>query len=428
MIQKNVFDFKLEKSKEKITARSGLAVFSEFAHALGVPHLIDCSMPKALSNRGFNAWSYVHAFLLTLYGGGEEIAATREIRHDKTLRELCGIDIVPSESASGDWLKRMGARGGIEALKRINKELLTEVLKKNKITKVIITNDPTLIKAEKRDAHMTYEGYKGYRPMMVIIQELGLIAHYEFRHGNDNGRRLKFFEEIFDILPPEIKIELVLMDAEFYEGPIFSLLMKKKTDFAIAVSKDDAVLETIEQISGTSWKQCEDQDGVRLDKEFSETVHVMNTCPTPFRLVVLRWKNPKDHSSYCYHAIATNMEKDATQGIIWKYNSRSGDENHIKELKNGFGMRKMPSGDFEANAVYFGIGVLCHNLFIAQKILTMPRSFHHTTIKTVRWFLLEVPGKIVTKASKVVLRIATHTKKFEIFKQMRRKNHELSVA
>ena len=53
MIQKNVFDFKLKKSKEKITARSGLALFSEFANALGVPHLIGCSMPKPLSNRGF---------------------------------------------------------------------------------------------------------------------------------------------------------------------------------------------------------------------------------------------------------------------------------------------------------------------------------------------------------------------------------------
>ena len=122
------------------------------------------------------------------------------------------------------------------------------------------------------------------------------------------------------------------------------------------------------------------------------------------------------------------MQDETTQEVIWKYNSRSVDENYIKELKNGFGMRKMPSGDFEANAVYFGIGVLCHNLFIAQKMLTMPRSFLRTTIKTIRWILVEVPGKIVTKASMVVLKIVAHTEKFEIFKRMRRKNYALSVA
>lgn len=33
----------------------------------------------------------------------------------------------------------------------------------------------------------------------------------------------------------------------------------------------------------------------------------------------------------------------------------------------GIGMEQMPCGEFEANAMYFSIGVLTHNLMIAQK-------------------------------------------------------------
>lgn len=219
------------------------------------------------------------------------------------------------------------------------------------------------------------------------------------------------------------------MDSEFYDGDIFSLLIKKKVDFAIAVAKDSAVMEAIRQIKTSEWRQCKDADGVGLNKEYSETVHAMSSCKTPFRLVVLRWKDPKDQSKYCYHAIATNInEKVSAQEIIWKYNSRSCGENDIKELKNGFGMHKMPCGDFGANAVYFGIGVLCHNLFVAQKYLTMPKEFHRKIIKSIRWILVEVPGKIITTASKAVVEIVADVKKFETFNQMRRKNYDLSTT
>lgn len=429
MIKKNVLDFKLKRSEEKITARSGLALFYEFLSAFSLQSLINRIMPKTRSNHGFEAWEYVQPILLTLYGGGETLADTREVRNDEALRSICKIKNIPSESAVGDWLRRMGVRKGARCVAKINNEMLGKILQKMNITEITLINDPSMIKAEKRDAFMTYEGYKGYRPAMIIIQELGLIAHYEFRNGNDVGRRCDFFKEVFDILPPTVKVKLVLMDSEFYDGDILSLLIRKKIDFAIAVAKDPSVMESIRQIKSNEWKQCKDKDGVGLDKQYAETVHVMNTCHTSFRLVVWRWKDPKNLSSYCYHAVATNIdEKVPAQEIIWKYNSRSCGENDIKELKNGFGMHKMPCGDFAANSVYFGLGVLCHNLFIAQKYLTMPKEFHRKVIKSIRWILVEVPGKIVTTASKAVVEIVASVKKFEIFNQMRRKNYNLSIT
>jgi hypothetical protein len=72
--------------------------------------------------------------------------------------------------------------------------------------------------------------------------------------------------------------------------------------------------------------------------------------------------------------------------------------------------------------------MLCHNLFIAQKFLTMPTEFHRRVIKTIRWLLVEVPGKVITKGSNIVVEVVAYATKFEIFNHMRRKNHEQSVA
>lgn len=53
-----------------------------------------------------------------------------------------------------------------------------------------------------------------------------------------------------------------------------------------------------------------------------------------------------------------------TWGLL---NERAQMGNCIKELKSGVGMEHMPCGEFEANAMYFSIGVLTYNLMVAQK-------------------------------------------------------------
>ncbi len=68
------------------------------------------------------------------------------------------------------------------------------------------------------------------------------------------------------------------------------------------------------------------------------------------------------------------------EGMVWKYNRRAEIESHIKEIKSGLGMDWMPSGDFSANAVYFGIGFLTYNLFIAHKLLIVPEEWRAKTI------------------------------------------------
>ena len=431
MIRQTVLPFKLERTEEKVTARSGLVLYAEFMKAIGLEELVDRHMPRAESGRGFKAICYIRPLSMMLYGGGEAIEEVREIREDHPLREAIELERVPSCSAMGDWLRRMGERGGIGGMERINDGVLERVLRREERKGYTLMVDPTVIESAKREARMTYLGVKGYRPVVASLKENGLVMAYEFREGNVVGDGVKALKKAFrkmQRIGKGKRIEEVLLDGEYYSHEVMDYLEEEKVRWAIVVDQDEAVKKLIKGIGEQQWEFYRTQDGITTDREIADTVHAMNRGKSAFRVIVLRWRERQGDlfkGTYNYHCIATNMVEEDPEEVVWKYNGRAQIENHIKEIKSGFGMEWMPSGDFGANGVYFGIGILTYNLFIAQKLLTLPEEWKTKTIKSVRWFLMEVGGKLVLHGRRMILKIATSLDKFRIYLGMRQRAFEL---
>lgn len=101
-------------------------------------------------------------------------------------------------------------------------------------------------------------------------------------------------------------------------------------------------------------------------------------------------------------------------------------ENIIKELKNGFGMEDMPTGDFGANSFWFSLGVLAYNVFIIKKHLVLPEAFKTKTIQSIRWMLIEIGGKVVKHARRLCLKVYTEVEKFILLKKIRLRCLELT--
>ena len=152
MIRQTVLPFKLERAEGRITARSGLVLYGEFMKAMGVEALVDRHIPRPGSGRGFGAASYIKALSMALYGGGETIEDVREIRGDESLREVLGLDEIPSSSAIGDWLRRMGERGGVQGMERVNDEITARVFKGDDRKGYTLIVDPTMVESHKREA------------------------------------------------------------------------------------------------------------------------------------------------------------------------------------------------------------------------------------------------------------------------------------
>ena len=436
MIQQTVFAFKIEMTKERLTAHGGLALIAEFNHGIGLRELTDRYLPGPGSNRGFDPSEMVDPVVLMLQGGGRSLEDLRELKNEEGLMKLIGRDEIPEPDTVGDWLRRMGypKRGqlGLEGLDRVRDKINERVLRRDGIEEYTLDADATEIMGEKADALFTYNGNKGYMPMLGFLYENAVCLLDEFREGNVApafGQK-EFYLRCKQRMPRGKRIGYYRGDSASYQAGLFNQLEEDGVRYGITVDQDEAVRSAMALIPSGDWKEPVKGCGYEL----AEAVHCMNETRKAFRLVVKRERRRQkdlfEERQYFYHAVATNWleeEKD-TEGVLKWHNERGQAENFNKELKIGFGMERMPCGQTHANAVFFRIGVIAYNLFIGFKRLSCPESWVKHTIATFRWKMVQVAGRIVRHAGETVLKLMIDLEKLGFFKGIRRKSFELSLC
>ena len=406
MIKQTVLPFKLETTEDLITAHAGLALLGEFAVGVGLIKALDKYLPAPGSGVGHLASEHVFPLILMLNGGGRSLEDSREIRDDVGLREVLPLQRMPSSDATGDWLRRSGCNGGLGGLEKVNRQVLKRALKKERGKGYTLDIDATGIEAEKESAKMTYKGFTGYMPMVGHLAENALIVGDEFREGNDSpgSRNLEFLKYCERQMPKGKKIKAFRSDSAAYQAKVINYCQANGIGYAIGGDLDQAVKTVIENISDDAWRPY--QNGF-----IGETVHCMNETQAAFRLVVIRraYQSSLFHDEQRperYTVIATNRGGSAEEVVRW-YNQRGEcSENRIKELKIGFGMERMPCGQFEANAVFFRIGVLAYNVGRLFVLTTLDRAWHRHQVQTLRWKLYETAGKIVFHGRHIYLKVS----------------------
>ncbi len=427
MMPQTALPFKLEITQDEISSHAGLALFGEFIHVLGLPGLLDRHLPGPGSSVGYQPSRFVFPLLLMLHGGGRMLEDLRQIRMDTGLRELLGLDKLPSSDATGDWLRRMGYGEGLGGLGRSNRDFTRRVLRSEKHTDYTLDIDASQVVAEKQEAKWTYKGERGYMPIVGHLAQNGLVIGEEFREGNDSpgARNLQFIKYCARQMPKGKRIAHLRADSATYQASVFNWCEGEKVSFAIGADMDAAVKAVISAIPDSDWRPY--QDGF-----IAETVHSMNKTKKSFRLIVVKRPMQRelfedgDESSERYKAIASNRQESAEQTVAF-YNLRGdASENRLKELKIGFGMERMPCGQFEANAVFFRIGVLAYNLFVFFKMAALPKDWRRCQVQTIRWRFYQVAGKVTHHAGRVSLKVREWM--FALYEEVRAKCWEASLV
>lgn len=439
-LPEEVFEFDIEQTDEALIARAGLVLPHQMAKALGLPKRIDRELPAPGSPRGMPPSAFAIPVLLMLHGGGRVLEDLRELRAEISLRKLLNLKDLPASCTVGDWLRRMGQDGrGLDGLDRVNEYLTGKVLDKDGVGGYVLDVDATIIESEKAAAQWTYQKVKGYQPLLGFVHRsrngdgsdsergglAGLIVADEFRDGNipAGAKAVAFLERCAAKLPTGKTLEALRSDSAWYQAEVFNWCQGRGTRFVVCADLDAGVREAVGTIK--EWA------ALRGDRQIGETVHTMQDTKEAFRLVVLRWPKAQadlfDQDPYHYHALATNGEERAEEVVAF-YDQRGESENWIKELKEGFGMDWMPCGETYANAVYFRLGVIAYNLFIAMKALSLPGPWRRHTIATVRWRLYQMAGHVLWESRRIVLKLATTLEKVRLLIQAGRKARQLAPS
>jgi hypothetical protein len=434
MIRQTVFGFKIEKTDEELTAHGGLALFAEYNHGMGLRILADRYLPGPGSNRGYTASAFVDSLVLLLQAGGRRLEDLRELRRESPLLKLVGRDAIPDSDTVGDWLRRMGdpksGQAGLVGLGKVRDALTHRLLRRDERQDYTLDVDAMQVTGEKQDAKFTYQGEKGYMPMLGYLFEPGICLADDFREGNESpgAGHAPFYQKCKERMPEGKRIARYRADSASYQSELINALEADGVHWTITAAQDAAVQKLIRSIPASEWKEAFPGAGY----EIAEAVHSMEKTTSAFRLVVKREERRQPDlfagEKYFHYAVATNLPEDTgPQDVLSWHNQRGQAENFNKELKIGFGQDQMPCGQSYANAVYFRIGVIAYNLFIGYRQLACPEGWGRHTIATFRWKLVQIAGRIVRHAGRLVLKLAVEADLLALVRGIRQRCYEESL-
>jgi hypothetical protein len=120
-----------------------------------------------------------------------------EEKLEQAQRELTAgqVSYIPDESAP------------LRSLAQVNRELVEEIGQRCADQKIAtIDVDATIIESWKKEAQPTYQGGKGYQPVLALWAEMDLVVADEFRDGNvpAHSALLPITQRAFQALPPTV--------------------------------------------------------------------------------------------------------------------------------------------------------------------------------------------------------------------------------
>lgn len=413
---------KVEKSdRVRTTSFAGLPLLTELAHRTGL--IADLNAIPGLWKRDgrYGTADYLMSLALTLIAGGEGLDDTRVLRHDGGLGQLVLPDM-PAANSQGDFLRRFSRRSLHKLSGAVTGLAVKNILPGQTLT---LDMDSSLIESDKETARRTYEGFRGYNPMLAWLAEPGVFLAGLFRDGNASPQShlRSLLRYCLRRLPAGVKLRL-RSDSAGYRLDLIEECHKRGIEFAIRADLDTAVREAIEQIPETAWRLVVRGEDVFL---LAETIHVPgggnNRYNLPaFRLIVTRrtgqlelFKDPIRHLA----TLTSLPESFTTEQALDFYNGRGNAEKAIGELKNGFGLHGLPCADLNANAAYFQTCLLAYNLAQTFKRVALPMNWRSLGIKNLRFRLLCRAALVIRHARRLTLKVFNGFPFFEIFERAR---------
>ncbi|MFN3693941.1 MAG: IS1380 family transposase [Ignavibacterium sp.] len=412
--------FKVARSKERLSNRIGLPLIEEIIIKLKLRDKMDELFPKGGSNRAIKASDYITTLMYMDIDGAVHLEDVNHLHSDEAFQEMLKEMKLPTSDAIGDWLRRVGNKETEKQLWLVIQSILEAVDKPGNILDI----DATIIESEKGDAQRTYKGNYGYQPLLGIISENSMVVGSDFREGNISPQSglVEFIESCRRNYPQQIKI--LRSDSAAWQKEIVDYCnsQENKLGFTITTDQSTSVMEAVYSIPEDQWTDAVAEDGIKESYQIAQTEYCFGSKKRKVRLVVKRELLKKQidlFSNYRYWIVATNLSEEEYDNyqIIKLHQGRGSMEKKIGELKHQINLNHLPCGQFNANMLYFTIGLLAYNLLQLLKLIGLPEEYHNKTVRTLRYQLLKLAGKLVYHARYMILQIAAPLKNIELFRE-----------
>lgn len=448
--EKTPFAIDVKPMEGLLTARAGLALFSRAFRSLGAPRLCEEQVRVKRRDRGFTAGQQVESLVLLHVAGGDCMQDIEALRKDGGVTKMLGY-AAPSERCVAEFLEafhdadkvaqaRADAQrkeqlsfipeetSALSGLAAVGRGIVRAIAGRARQpeTRATVDQDATIIESHKREAQWTYEGTRGYQPMVAVWAETELILADEFRDGNVPALSspLTCAKAAFATLPETVTEYYFRGDSACHESGLVNWLRNPQRDggpqgfigFAVSARMSEDLGKALKAVPDKQWTTFgKDSDGTLrqwADVDFVPGEKVEKKDIEPLRYVGLRLLKPQgelfaDGNDQHYHALLTNRwDEDGGNLLMW-HRAKAGTIEHVHdEIKNGLGGGQLPSAKFGANAAWFRIACIAYNILVAVKHAWPDETLHNAKAKRVRFVLLNVTGRFSRDRRKITLHLA----------------------
>lgn len=430
------FEIDTELDTGLITARAGIPSLIEAYRLSGTAAVVERSVRIKSRKRGLGSSETVESFLALWAAGGERAEDFDHFRQDKALCDLIGHDL-PAAQTARDFLSQFhqddlpllqegkapvpSESAPLLGLAAANRELILDLQSRRPVKVATLDIDATVIHSSKRSAKRSYDGSRGYQPVLVLWAEQDVIVADEFRDGNVPAGmgNLRIIQKAVAALPGKFDETRLRGDSALYEHEAMGWMDDNGVRYAISVRMSQQIKACIEALPESHWKPAgEEADAIR---EWAEINYVPSDGnwskehATPRRYLAIRIKPRQgellgDGTSVKHFAIVTNRsdpEGGTGLDLIRWHRQKAGTIEHAHDvLMNELAGWCLPSQKFGANAAWLRLNVLLYNLLSAFKRVGLPEEMHHARPKRLRYLVLNTVGRVVRHARETLLRCA----------------------
>ena len=476
------YKYEKGRETTKLTGLAGLPVYLDFMRALGFDQVLREHLNEGVSSSCIWKPADMVVFLILLnLSGGDNVEDLHRLEDDAGLSRLlnkfaeCGLSgselrsfsllkerqdagSVPSPSTVFRFLKQDGTTGleprgqgsayippagrTAQQLCACNTDLLSALWSNHKCESVTLDIDATVIETHKEDALYSYKGYAAYQPVNVWWAEQRTMVYTEFRDGNvPAGYALKdVLTQAVGCLPKTSKPIYLRSDTAGYTHELMKFCedAEDKIQFTIGCPVSQEFRKAVKSLPDSAWHPLDKK------RQYAEVCFVPNAFATTkehkyeFRYIATReplreqgtlMPMPQveypfpvielNDKKYKLHGIVTNRDLPAPALVHWHYGRCGNSEEAHDILKNDLAGGVFPCNHFHANAVWWWIATLAHNIHSLFKLLCCDESWLKRRLKRIRFDIINIPGRVIERGRQIYIRLNAGDSAYELLESIR---------
>src|SRR5437667_4952484 len=395
-----------------LTHYGGIFFFQEFLRVLQFRRFLAQQLREFRSHHDYSLSQMVLALIYPIVLGLERLESASFLRPDETFQYLTGLPSYPDPQSLRRFLLQAPPEFRAQ-LHRFNNRLLQRFIHlPEHRSRLILDLDSTVVMVFGHQEgaavgyNPRYRGKRSYDPLLCLEANSSFLWDVELRRG-DAGTWAGSEELLaccFHSTPSDIRELRVRADAGFGYGPVLEMLEARLAQYAVVARMTRSLKYALKGLRyeqmNPRWEIAEFEhhphDWSQARRCIVARRRIAETDPEPTLFTLER---------YAYRAGHTNLP--LTPAGVWHfYDGRAGMEPRIRELREDYALRKIPTRAFAANALYLEVVRLAYNLVTAFQRTCLPEEWQSLTLSKLRSRLFWLPGELTRPQNRPTLRFA----------------------